>query len=89
MIPAAEPLVCSFSGVLPNGVSEFRATNQGQDLRKATRNGYHKIPPACGWHGAGTPWPGVDEQLILLISRGHFKNLIWTRVDRSYNCVWQ
>ena len=48
MIPAAEPLGRALGLVLPHGTSESRAVDQRQDLRKATGNGYHKTPPACG-----------------------------------------
>ncbi len=80
MIPTADPLGRSLGGMLPDGASEFRAIDQGEDLRKATGYGYHEGPPACGWHGADTPWMAVDEESILLTSRGCFKNVFGTRV---------
>jgi hypothetical protein len=48
MIPAAELFGRSLGAMLPDGARELRAIDQRQDLRKATGNGYHKIPPACG-----------------------------------------
>jgi hypothetical protein len=83
MIPAAKPLGGSLRGVLPDGASEVCAINQGEDLRKATGDGYHKTPPACGWHGAGTPWMGGNHRPILLTSRRPIQNLFWTRVTST------
>ncbi len=80
MLPATEPLRRALSGVLPDGTGEVRAIDQGEDLRKATGDGYHTVPPACGWHGAETPWMGGEHRPILLTSRRHFKNLFWTSV---------
>ena len=48
MIPAAEPLGRSLSGVLPDGTREVRAIDQGENLRKATGDSDHTAPPACG-----------------------------------------
>ena len=48
VVPAAEPLGRPLSGVLPNGTSKVRAIDQGENLRKATGDGYHTAPPACG-----------------------------------------
>lgn len=48
LLPAAEPLGRSLGGMLSDGAREVRAIDQGEDLRKATGNGYHTIPPARG-----------------------------------------
>jgi hypothetical protein len=48
MIPAAKSLGGSLGSVMPHGAREVRAIDHGQDLRKTSGNGYHKIPPVCG-----------------------------------------
>lgn len=82
LLSAAEPLGRSLGGVLLHGTREVRAIDQGEDLRKANGYGYHEVPPACGWYGAGTPWMDVGEQPILLTSRRYFKNLIGQECSR-------
>ena len=42
MLPAAESLGRSLGSMLSDGASEVRTIDQGEDLCKATGNGYHK-----------------------------------------------
>jgi hypothetical protein len=59
VLPASKSLGRSFRGMLPNSTREVRTIDESEDLRKATGDGYHTAPPACGWHGAETPWMDV------------------------------
>ena len=80
VIPAAEPLGRSLSGVLLDHTRKGGAIEQSQDLREAAGNGDHEAPPACGWHGVNTPWTAGINEPILPTSRRCFEILFWTRV---------
>jgi hypothetical protein len=80
MVPTMEPLGRTFGGVPPHRTGKVRTIDQGEHLRKATGDGYHTAPPACGWHGAETPWMGGEHHPILLTRRRYFKKLFWTSV---------